>query len=155
MSEKTFPYLISPETIADAVNKNLEFATFAREEITRLFWRTADFNTATSEAALKFSEELRGRLLAADADVKAIAQGMNDLLRDLPKDPVDLGQKVLTLTLDGNKKLVDLNVAAARGLLGLGETLVSRAEQATKENAEATSAYIAKVQAICRPAPQN
>ena len=154
MSEETFPYLIGPETIADAVNKNLEFATFAREEMTRLFWRTMDLNTATSEAALKFSEELRGRLLAADSDVKAMAQGMNDLLRDLPKDPVSLGQKVLALTLDGNKKLVELNVAAARGLLGLGETLVSRAEQTAKENAEATSAYVAKVQAIYRPAPQ-
>jgi len=155
MSDKTFPYLISPETIADAVNKNLEFATFAREEITRLFWRTVDFNTATGEAALKFSEELRGRLLAVDADVKAMAQGMNDLLCDLPKDPVTLGQKVLALTLDGNKKLVELNVAAARGLLGLGETLVSRAEQTAKEHAEATSGYVAKVQAIYRPAPQN
>ena len=106
MSEKTFPYLIGPETIADAVNKNLEFATFAREErlMTRLFWRTMDLNTATSEAALKFSEELRGRLLAADRDVKAMAQGMNDLLRDLPKDPVSLGQKVLALTLDGKDR---------------------------------------------------
>ncbi|MBI3007187.1 MAG: hypothetical protein HYY53_02620, partial [candidate division NC10 bacterium] len=132
MSEKQFPYLMSPETIADAVNKNLEFATFAREEITRLLWRTADFATATSEVALKFSEDLRSRLLASDSDVKALAQGMNDLLCDLPKDPVAFGQKVLALTLDGSQKLMDLNVAAARGLLGLGETLVSRAEQAAK-----------------------
>ncbi|MBI4413702.1 MAG: hypothetical protein HY576_04920, partial [candidate division NC10 bacterium] len=153
--EKQFPYLMSPETIADAVNKNLEFATFAREEITRLLWRTADFATATSEVALKFSEDLRSRLLASDSDVKALAQGMNDLLRDVPKDPVTLGQKVLALTLDGSQKLMDLNVAAARGLLGLGETLVSRAEQAAKQNAEATSAYLAKVQAIYRPASQN
>ncbi|MGH7364617.1 MAG: hypothetical protein ACREJ7_06370 [Candidatus Methylomirabilales bacterium] len=155
MSEKQFPYLMSPETIADAVNKNLEFATFAREEITRLLWRTADFATATSEVALKFSEDLRSRLLASDSDVKALAQGMNELLRDLPKDPVTLGQKVLGLTLDGSQKLMDLNVAAARGLLGLGETLVIRAEQAAKENAEATSAYLAKVQAIYHPMPQN
>ena len=155
MSEKQFPYLMSPETIADAVNKHLEFATFAREEITRLLWRTADFATATSEGALKFSEDLRSRLLASDSDVKALAQGMNDLLRDLPKDPVTLGQKVLALTLDGSQKLMDLNVAAARGLLGLGETLVSRAEQVAKENADATSAYLGKVQAIYRPASQN
>lgn len=155
MSEKQFPYLMSPETIADAVNKNLEFATFAREEITRLLWRTADFATATSDAALKLSEDLRSRLLASDSDVKALAQGMNDLLRDLPKDPATLGQKVLALTLGGSQKLMDLNVAAARGILGLGETLVSRAEQAAKENAEATSAYLGKVQAIYRPTPQN
>ena len=154
MSEKLFPYLIAPETIADAVSKNLEFATFAREEATRLFWRTVDFTTATSEAAFKVSQDLRGRLLASDSDAKALAQGMNDLLRDLPKDPVSFGQKALALTLDGSKKLMDVNLAAARGLLGLGETLVSRAEQAAKENAEATSAYVAKVQAIYRPAPQ-
>jgi hypothetical protein len=80
---------------------------------------------------------------------------VNDLLRDLPKDPATLGQKVLALTLGGSQKLMDLNVAAARGILGLGETLVSRAEQAAKENAEATSAYLGKVQAIYRPTPQN
>ena len=71
------------------------------------------------------------------------------------RSPVTLGQKVLGLTLDGSQKLMDLNVAAARGLLGLGETLVIRAEQAAKENAEATSAYLAKVQAIYHPTPQN
>ncbi len=155
MSEKTFPYLVTPEALADAVNKTLECATFAREEITRLLWRTVDLNTAVSEAALKFSEDLRGRALAADADVKALADGINGLLRDLPKDPVTFGQKVLTLTLDGNKKIVDLNVAATRGLLGLGESLVGQAERAAKENAEAASAYLAKVQAIYRPASQN
>ena len=155
MSEKTFPYLVTPEALADAVNKNLECATFAREEITRLLWRTVDLNTAVSDAALKFSEDLRGRALAADADVKVLADGINDLLRDLPKDPVTFGQKALALTLDGNKKIVDLNVAAARSLLGLGETLVGRAELAAKENAEAASAYLAKVQTIYRPASQN
>ena len=155
MTEKAFPYLIGPEAIADAVSKNLEFATFTREELTRLLWRTVDLATATSDAALKFSDELRSRLLASDSDVKALAQGVDDFLRDLPKDPVTLGQKVLALTLDGSKKIVDLNVAAARGLLGLGETLVSRAEQAAKDTAEAASAYVAKVQAIYRPVPQN
>lgn len=155
MSDKPFPYLPGPEAIADAVSKNLEFATFAREEITRLMWRTADFTTATSEAAVKFGEDLRGRLLTTDSEVKALAQGVNDLLRDLPKDPVTFGQRALALTLDGSKKVVDLNVAAARGLLGLGEKLVSRAEEAAKETAEATSAYLAKVQTIYRPASQN
>lgn len=155
MSEKPFPYLLGPEAIADAVSKNLEFATFAREEITRLMWRSVDFTTATSEAALKFSEELRGRLLTADSDVKALAQGVNDLLRELPKDPVTFGQKVVALTVDGSKKILDLNVAAARGLLGLGEALVSRAEHSATENAEAASAYLAKIQAIYRPTPQN
>jgi hypothetical protein len=155
MSEKPFPYLLGPEAIADAVSKNLEFATFAREEITRLMWRSVDFTTATSEAALKFSEELRGRLLTADSDVKALAQGVNDLLRDLPRDPAAFGQRLVGLTLEGSKKIVDLNVAAARGLLGLGEMLLGRAEQAAKENAEATSAYLAKVQAIYRPVSQN
>lgn len=155
MSEKPFPYVVGPEAIADAVSKNLEFATFAREEITRVLWRTVDFATATSEAALKFSEELRGRLLTADGDVKALSQSVNDVLRDLPKDPVTFGQKVLALALDGSKKIADLNVAAARGLLGLGESLVRRAEQEATENAAATSAYLEKVQAIYRPAPQN
>ena len=155
MSEKTFPYLVTPEAFADAVNKTLECATFAREEITRLLWRTVDLNTAVSDAALKFSEDLRTRVLAADADVKALAEGINGLLRDLPKDPVTFGQKVLSLTLDGSKKVVDLNVAGARSLLGLGDTLVARAEQAAKENAEAASAYLAKVQTIYRPGSQN
>lgn len=155
MTEKLFPYLIGPEAIADAVNKNLEFATFTREELTRLLSRTVDFTTATSQAALKFSDELRSRVLSADSDVKALAQGVDALVRDLPKDPVTFGHKVLALTLDGSQKIVDLNVATARGLLGLGETLVSRAEQAAKENAEAASAYVAKVQAIYEPAPQS
>lgn len=155
MSEKTFPYLVTPEALADAVNKSLEYATFTREEITRLLWRTVDLNTAVGNAALKFSEDLRGRILTADADVKALAEGANTLLRDIPKDPTILGQKVLSLTLDGGKKIVDLNLAAARGLLALGETVVARAEQAARENGDAASAYLAKVQAIYRPTSQN
>ena len=155
MSEKTFPYLVTPEALADAVNKNLECATFTREELTRLLWRTVDLNTAVSDAALKFSEDLRSQMLAADADVKAVAEGVNTLLRDIPKDPMVLGQKVLSLTLDGGKKIADLNLAAARGLLALGETMVARAGHAARENGEAASAYLAKVQAIYRPASQN